>query len=136
MLNSKGVCAYAAQLCSKIMTMKSGGNIAGHALVAPMLIRAEATSGMREITVTSPGNVEILGLEHCMQFPPEEQVIGNVPCQNDHGWTIPKHAGLCRLDRPAINGRQKDYFACCFRQYHGCQMLQSKVWPVINKIII
>lgn len=46
LLNSKGICAYAAENCSKSMTMKSGGSIAWHALVAPMLNGAEATSGM------------------------------------------------------------------------------------------
>lgn len=33
-VNLKGTCANAAQLCSKSMTMKSGGSIARHALVA------------------------------------------------------------------------------------------------------
>lgn len=84
MLNLKGTCAYAAQLCSKSMTMKSGGSIARHALVALCSAGLKQHQECKKSLLHHQAVQSIPGLEH--QVSPKGQVIGNVTRSNDHGW--------------------------------------------------
>lgn len=71
-------------LCSTTMTVQSDESVAWHAQVAPMLSRAEATSGTlrnRNHCYTTGQTESAPDLEHCMQFlssVPKGEAIRNV----------------------------------------------------------